>query len=79
MIVTGKRIGSDVNICIAITSLIAIVLYLDISVSKKKMMKYRYVYGDHKKYVLYYFLLLAVGIALAVLYTWLFRHINGNL
>lgn len=79
VILTGKKIGSDINIYVAIGSLITIVLYLDVSVSKKKMLKYRYVYADSKKYMLYYFLFLVTLIAIAFFYTILFPRTNVNI
>ena len=67
-ILSGREIGNAINMLVAIVALLIAVLYLDLSLSKRKMFKYRYIYKNSKKYILLYFLLLIFLIFLAFLY-----------
>jgi cation transport ATPase len=67
-ILTGKVAHSNMNVLVGIGAVLACAIYLDISVSKKKMLRYRHIYSKRKNYIIYYFLLLAGLIGVAIFY-----------
>ena len=73
ILISGNKISDDNNYYITFGLVLLVILYLDISVSKKKMLKYRYVYKDSKKYALYYILFLIILIAASFLFSKIIR------
>ena len=65
-ILSTTKLSRVYSFFIFFVSATLLLVVLELSMSKRKMVKYRMVYPQHKKYVLYYILMLVIAILLAV-------------